>query len=71
MLSIGFLVLLGFIIIIEICQEYNLNGNNLLDGFWEEVIEGLWIVEEDMGVVLGDFVNFFFVLVCLGVVVSN
>ncbi|CAN1141463.1 Pyruvate, phosphate dikinase, chloroplastic, partial [Linum perenne] len=36
------------------CQEYQKNEKNLPNGLWEEVLQGLKIVENDMGAVLGD-----------------
>jgi pyruvate,orthophosphate dikinase len=57
MSSIGLSVPPGLTITTETCQAYNLNGNKLPDGLWEEVIEGLRTVEEDMGATLGDPAN--------------
>lgn len=54
MASIGLSVPPGLTISTEACQEYQQNGKNLPQGLWEEVMEGLEIVEEDMGALLGD-----------------
>lgn len=54
MSSIGLSVPPGFTITTETCREYNLNGNKLPDGLWEEVLEGLRAVEEDISATLGD-----------------
>ena len=54
MASIGLSVPPGLTISTEACQEYQKNGNRLPDGLWEEILEGLEIVEKDMGAVLGD-----------------
>ncbi|XVE65704.1 hypothetical protein DITRI_Ditri08aG0021100 [Diplodiscus trichospermus] len=54
MSSIGLSVPPGLTISIEACQEYQQNGKNLPEGLWEEILEGLKSVEEDMGAILGD-----------------
>ncbi|XP_052190876.1 pyruvate, phosphate dikinase, chloroplastic isoform X1 [Diospyros lotus] len=54
MASIGLSVPPGLTISTEACQEYQLNGKKLPDGLWEEILEGLESVEEDMGAFLGD-----------------
>lgn len=54
MASIGLSVPPGLTISTEACQEYQQNGKNLPQGLWEEVMEGLEMVEEDMGALLGD-----------------
>lgn len=54
MASIGLSVPPGLTISTEACQEYQQNGKNLPQGLWEEIMEGLEIVEEDMGALLGD-----------------
>lgn len=54
MASIGLSVPPGLTISTEACQEYQQNGKNLPQGLWKEIMEGLEIVEEDMGALLGD-----------------
>lgn len=54
MASIGLSVPPGLTISTEACQEYQQNGKNLPQGLWEEIMEGLEIMEEDMGALLGD-----------------
>ncbi|XP_022761191.1 pyruvate, phosphate dikinase, chloroplastic-like [Durio zibethinus] len=54
MASIGLSVPPGFTISTESCQEYQQNAKRLPSGLWEEVLEGLKTVEEDMGAFLGD-----------------
>lgn len=54
MASIGLSVPPGLTISTEACHEYQKNGKNLPQGLWEEIIEALKIVEEDMGAVLGE-----------------
>lgn len=54
MASIGLSVPPGLTISTEACQEYQQNGKNLPQGLWEEIMEGLEIVEEGMGALLGD-----------------
>ncbi|KAB2625293.1 phosphate dikinase [Pyrus ussuriensis x Pyrus communis] len=54
MASIGLSVPPGLTISTEACQEYQLNGKGLPLGLWEEILEGLEIVQEDIGAVLGD-----------------
>lgn len=54
MASIGLSVPPGQTISTEACQEYQQNGKNLPQGLWEEIMESLKIVEEDMGALLGD-----------------
>lgn len=54
MSSIGLSVPPGLTISTEACQEYQQNGKKLAKGLWEEVLEGLEIVEKDMGASLGD-----------------
>jgi pyruvate,orthophosphate dikinase len=70
MSSIGLSVPPGLTITTETCQAYNLNGNKLPDGLWEEVIEGLRTVEEDMGATLGDPANPLLVSVRSGAAIS-
>ncbi|KAF3457273.1 hypothetical protein FNV43_RR01930 [Rhamnella rubrinervis] len=54
MASIGLSVPPGLTISTEACQEYQQNGMKLPEGLWEEILEGLQTVEQDMGAVLGD-----------------
>jgi pyruvate,orthophosphate dikinase len=54
MSSIGLSVPPGLTITTETCHEYNQNGNKLPEGLWEEVLEALKTVEQDMGATLGD-----------------
>ena len=54
MSSIGLSVPPGLTISTEACQEYQQNGKKLPEGLWEEIMEGLKSVEEDMGAILGD-----------------
>ncbi|KAL8153658.1 hypothetical protein V2J09_011418 [Rumex salicifolius] len=54
MSSIGLSVPPGLTISTEACQEYQENGKKLPSGLWEEVLQGLKSVEEEMGANLGD-----------------
>ncbi|WP_297564457.1 pyruvate, phosphate dikinase [Microbacterium sp.] len=54
MASIGLSVPPGLTISTEACQEYQQSGHKLPSGLWEEILEGLKTVEEDMGAYLGD-----------------
>ncbi|XP_068658494.1 pyruvate, phosphate dikinase 2 [Aristolochia californica] len=54
MASIGLSVPPGLTISTEACQEYQENGCKLPLGLWEEILEGLQTVEQDMGAYLGD-----------------
>lgn len=54
MASIGLSVPPGFTISTEACQEYQQTGKKLPQGLWDEILEGLKIVEEDMEASLGD-----------------
>lgn len=54
MASIGLSVPPGFTISTEACQEYQQNGKQLPQGLWEEILEGLKVVESEMGAILGD-----------------
>ncbi|KAB2625294.1 phosphate dikinase [Pyrus ussuriensis x Pyrus communis] len=54
MASIGLSVPPGLTISTEACQEYQLNGKDLPQGLWEEILEGLESVQKDMGAILGD-----------------
>ncbi|WCJ23628.1 Pyruvate phosphate dikinase chloroplastic [Euphorbia peplus] len=54
MASIGLSVPPGLTISTEACHEYQLTGKKLPDDLWEEILEGLQIVEKDMGASLGD-----------------
>lgn len=54
MASIGLSVPPGLTISTEACQEYQQVGKKLPQGLWEEILQGLQIVEEEMGARLGD-----------------
>ncbi|KAL9686787.1 hypothetical protein QQ045_031180 [Rhodiola kirilowii] len=54
MASIGLSVPPGLTISTEACQEYQLVGKNLPEGLWEEIMEGLKYVEQEIGATLGD-----------------
>lgn len=54
MASIGLSVPPGLTISTEACQEYQQVGKKLPPGLWEEIMQGLKIVEGDMGAFLGD-----------------
>lgn len=54
MASIGLSVPPGLTISTEACQEYQQVGKKLPKELWEEILDGLKIVQEDMGAVLGD-----------------
>ncbi|POO02343.1 Pyruvate, phosphate dikinase [Trema orientale] len=54
MASIGLSVPPGLTVSTEACQEYQQIGKKLPEGLWEEILEGLQSVENDMGSVLGD-----------------
>ncbi|XP_021290362.1 pyruvate, phosphate dikinase, chloroplastic-like isoform X1 [Herrania umbratica] len=54
MASIGLSVPPGFTISTEACQEYQQNAKRLPEGLWEEILQGLKAVEEDMGAFLGN-----------------
>lgn len=54
MASIGLSVPPGLTISTDACQEYQESGHKLPSGLWEEIVEGLQTVEEDMGAYLGD-----------------
>ncbi|XP_010912087.1 pyruvate, phosphate dikinase 2 [Elaeis guineensis] len=54
MASIGLSVPPGLTVSTEACQEYQENGHKLPPGLWEEILEGVQTVEEDMGARLGD-----------------
>ncbi|CAA7388696.1 unnamed protein product [Spirodela intermedia] len=54
MASIGLSVPPGLTISTEACEEYRENGNQLPSGLWDEVLDGLGAVEQDMGAALGD-----------------
>ncbi|KAL7220590.1 hypothetical protein ACSBR2_013467 [Camellia fascicularis] len=53
MASIGLSVPPGLTISTEACKEYQ-NGKKLPDGLWEEILDGLKIVEKEIGAFLGD-----------------
>lgn len=54
MASIGLSVPPGLTVSTEACEEYEKNGRKLPPGLWEEILEGVQTVEEDMGARLGD-----------------
>ncbi|OMO84023.1 hypothetical protein CCACVL1_11038 [Corchorus capsularis] len=54
MSRIGLSVPPGLTISTEACNEYQQNGKKLPEGLWEEILEGLKTVEDDMGAILGD-----------------
>ncbi|CAL5395605.1 unnamed protein product [Camellia sinensis] len=55
MASIGLSVPPGLTISTEACEEYQKkNGKKLPDGLWEEILDGLKIVEKEIGAFLGD-----------------
>ncbi|KAL9239087.1 hypothetical protein vseg_013439 [Gypsophila vaccaria] len=54
MASIGLSVPPGLTISTEACQEYQENGKKLPETLWEEILEGLKVIEKDMGASLGD-----------------
>lgn len=54
MASIGLSVPPGLTISTEACQEYQDNGKNLPANLWEEILEGLRVIENDMGAYLGN-----------------
>lgn len=54
MASIGLSVPPGLTISTEACHEYQENGKKLPEGLWDEVMEGLQTIEQDMGAFLGD-----------------
>lgn len=54
MASIGLSVPPGLTVSTEACREYQDNGRSLPSGLWEEILEGLCVVEEEMGARLGD-----------------
>jgi pyruvate,orthophosphate dikinase len=54
MASIGLSVPPGLTISTEACQEYQQSGKKLPEDLWEEILEGLAIVEKEMGASLGD-----------------
>jgi pyruvate,orthophosphate dikinase len=53
MATIGLSVPPGLTISTEACQEYQDNLKNLPNGLWEEILEGLNFVENEMGAFLG------------------
>ncbi|XP_026438194.1 pyruvate, phosphate dikinase 2-like [Papaver somniferum] len=54
MATIGLSVPPGLTISTEACQEYQEVGKKITEGLWQEVLEAFEIVENSMGVVLGD-----------------
>jgi len=57
MCKIGLSVPPGMTITTEVCAEFHEVGGKLPDGVWEEVLEGLKEVEDEMGSKLGDSEN--------------
>lgn len=57
MSNLGIPVPPGFTITTEACVEYLRNGRRLPQGLWEEVLEHLARVEEEMGARFGDCEN--------------
>jgi len=54
MATIGLSVPPGLTISTEACQEYQQNVKNLPDGLWDEILEGLSFVENEMEAFLGN-----------------
>ncbi|KAJ1395154.1 Pyruvate/Phosphoenolpyruvate kinase-like domain superfamily [Sesbania bispinosa] len=54
MATIGLSVPPGLTISTEACQEYQQNGKKLSDDLWEEILESLKFVENEMGASLGN-----------------
>ncbi|XP_020086846.1 pyruvate, phosphate dikinase 2 [Ananas comosus] len=54
MASIGLSVPAGLTVSTEACQQYQENGQELPAGLWEEILEGLRWVEDEMAARLGD-----------------
>jgi pyruvate, orthophosphate dikinase len=54
MASIGLSVPPGFTVSTEACQQYQECGHNMPSGLWDEIMEGLDWVQQDMGARLGD-----------------
>ncbi|WOL03197.1 pyruvate, phosphate dikinase 2-like [Canna indica] len=54
MASIGLSVPPGFTVSTDACQEYQECGRKIPAGLWDEILEGLSSVEEDMAARLGD-----------------
>lgn len=54
MASIGLSVPPGLTISTEACNEYQQNGKKLPPGLWDEILEGLQYVQNEMGASLGD-----------------
>ncbi|RHN64190.1 putative pyruvate, phosphate dikinase [Medicago truncatula] len=54
MATIGLSVPPGLTISTEACQEYQENVKNLPNGLWEEILEGLNFVQNEMGAFLGN-----------------
>ncbi|CAI9284779.1 unnamed protein product [Lactuca saligna] len=54
MASIGLSVPPGLTISTEACNEYQQNGKKLPHGLWDEILEGLQYVQNEMGASLGD-----------------
>jgi pyruvate,orthophosphate dikinase len=54
MATIGLSVPPGLTISTEACQEYQQNDKSLPNGLWEEILEGLKFVENELGASLGN-----------------
>jgi pyruvate, orthophosphate dikinase len=54
MSTIGLSVPPGLTLTTEVCEEFHACGHKFPEGMWEEVLEGLKLVEKDMGAKLGD-----------------
>jgi len=54
MATIGLSVPPGLTISTEACREYQENVKNLPNGLWEEILEGLNFVQNEMGAFLGN-----------------
>jgi pyruvate,orthophosphate dikinase len=54
MASIGLSVPPGFTVSAEACQQYQESGYKMPSGLWDEIIEGLDWVQQDIGARLGD-----------------
>lgn len=54
MATIGLSVPPGLTISTEACQEYQDNGKKIPEGLWDEILEGLDFVENEMKAALGN-----------------
>lgn len=68
MIKIGLFVFFGFIIIIEVCNDYYVNNESIRVEIIKEIEEYLVILEKDLNKILGCNKNLLLVLVCFGVV---